>query len=389
VLSARRFQPHYDVMIIGARCAGAATALLLARSGAKVLLVDRQPYGTDTLSTHALMRGGVFQLMQWGLLPEISQAGTPSITATTFHYGRDELRIAIKPEHGVGSLYAPRRTVLDRVLVDAARRAGADVWHGVALSDLRFAQSGRVTGAELTDAQGIPVEVRVDITVGADGRQSSVARLVNARQCLEGRNASGCVFGYFKGLKLDGLHWYFAEGAAAGVIPTNGGHCIFAAVPASRFHAAFGGDTMLGFRQALQANSLELRAAIDGAALQGRLRRFAGAASFLREAHGPGWALVGDAGYYKDPLTAHGITDALRDADLLSRAIIEGHSSSLVTYQDQRDALSLPFFGITDAIAGFSWNMTQIKAHHTQLSAAMKAEFKYLASLGRPAAQAA
>jgi flavin-dependent dehydrogenase len=296
------------------------------------------------------------------------------------------LRISIRPEHGVDCLYAPRRTVLDRILVDAARRAGADVRHGVSLSDLRFAQSGRVTGVELSDAQGMPVEVEADIIIGADGRQSSVARLVNAGISLEGRNASGCVFGYFKGLANEGSHWYFAEGAAAGVIPTNGGHCIFAAVPASSFRDTFGSDIMLGFLQVLRANSVDLRTAIDGAVLEGRLRGFAGGGSFLRDAHGPGWALVGDAGYFKDPLTAHGITDALRDAELLSRAIIEGHPSSLSTYQSQRDALSLPFFSITDAVAGFSWDMTQVKTHHHHLSAAMKAEVKYLNSLNRPAA---
>ena len=115
------FEPRYDAVIAGARCAGAATALLLARSGAKVLMVDRQAYGSDTLSTHALMRGAVLQLTRWGLIPDITAAGTPAIRSTTFHYGSEATRVAIKPEHGVECLFAPRRTVLDRLLVDAVR----------------------------------------------------------------------------------------------------------------------------------------------------------------------------------------------------------------------------------------------------------------------------
>src|SRR5215218_5278480 len=146
---------RYDAVVIGARCAGAATALLLARSGAKVLMVDRQPYGSDTMSTHALMRGANIQLNRWGLMPRISAAGTPAIRSTTFHYGQETIRVDIKPDHGVDCLFGPRRTVLDRILVDAAREAGAEVRHGVALSNLHVVGSGeRVTGALLRDATG-------------------------------------------------------------------------------------------------------------------------------------------------------------------------------------------------------------------------------------------
>jgi 2-polyprenyl-6-methoxyphenol hydroxylase-like FAD-dependent oxidoreductase len=224
-------EPRYDAVIIGARCAGAATALLLARSAAKVLVVDRQSYGSDTLSTHALMRGAVLQLQRWGLVPEIVAEQTPPIRATTFHYGRDAVRVPIKPEHGVECLFAPRRKVLDRILVDAARNAGADVRHGVLLSELQFASDGRVIGVALKDAGGSSMTVRADIVIGADGRNSTVAQLVNARAYVEGLNASGIVFGYFENLAQDGSHWHFAKNAAAGVIPTNSGHCVFASVP--------------------------------------------------------------------------------------------------------------------------------------------------------------
>src|SRR5215468_8783309 len=172
---------HYDAVIIGARCAGAATALLLARSGAKVLVVDRQAYGSDTLSTHALMRGAVLQLSRWGLIPGITAAVTPAIRATTFHYGSEAIRVAIKPEHGVDCLFAPRRTLLDRLLVDAARNAGAEVRHGVLLSELLFSPDGRAIGVSLKGAGGSSMTLRTDIVIGADGRQSTVAQFVKAR----------------------------------------------------------------------------------------------------------------------------------------------------------------------------------------------------------------
>src|SRR5262249_8892998 len=141
-----RSTQHYDVLIAGARCAGAATAPLLARQGARVLLLDRSRYGTDTLSTHALMRGAVVQLHRWGLLPGVAGAGTPPVRSATFHLADGVTLIPVKPKHGVGALYAPRRTVLDAVLANAARAAGAEVRFGVSVTGLRRGRGGRGTG---------------------------------------------------------------------------------------------------------------------------------------------------------------------------------------------------------------------------------------------------
>ena len=370
---------RYDAVIIGARCAGAATAMLLARSGAKVLLVDRQTYGSDTMSTHALMRGAVVLLKRWGLVPRLTARQTPAIYATTFHYGEDSVRVDIKADQDADCLHAPRRTVLDSLLVDAAFEAGAEVRHGVALSELQFAPGGRVSEVELRDASGNHASVCADIVIGADGRQSTVARLVNATAYVEGRNASAAVYGYFENLSRGGSHWHFATKAAAGVIPTNGGYCVFAGVPAQRFAATFGDDVRRGFHQVLASNSPELQVDVERATPIGRLRGFGGATGFLRECHGPGWALVGDAGYFKDPLTAHGITDALRDANTLSREIIAGRAASLGDYQRERDRVSLPFLRATDAIASFSWDVSHVKQLHMELSALMKAEASHIA----------
>ena len=378
----QHFQPPYDAVIVGARCAGAATAMLLARAGMKVLVIDRQAYGSDTMSTHALMRTGVLQLERWGLLPAVMAAGTPEIRATTFHYGSDALSLSIKPEHGIEYLCAPRRTVLDRILVDAARSAGADVRHGVVLSRLQIDNKGQVIGALIRDADGHSTPVRSDIVIGADGRQSTVAALVNAGTYLNGQSASGYVYGYYDGLERCGYHWHFGENVAAGVIPTNHGqHCVFAAVAGDAFRDTFHGNVEGAFLKILAANSPHLSGDVSRARLVGRLRGFAGVAGHLRQSHGPGWALAGDAGYFKDPLTAHGITDALRDAELLARAILDARECALETYQHERDVLSQPLFHVTEAIASFRWSLDEIKSLHASLSASMRAEGEYMASL--------
>jgi len=375
------YPPRYDVIVVGARCAGASTALLLARAGARVLLIDRQAYGSDTSSTLALMRTGVAQLQRWGLLSKIMAAETPEVRHTTFHYGDETLRVSIKRENGVEYLCAPRRTILDRVLVDAAQDAGADVRHGVMLAGLLM-ENNRVTGARLKDEAGNLTEVRSGIVIGADGKQSTVARLVNAESYVEGTGASGCVYGFYEGLWNDGFHWYFGNGVSAGVIPTNHRqHCVFVGVPHDRFATTFRGNMQHAFLQIAAANSARLRDDLDNARLVGRLRGFGGIPGYFRQSYGEGWALVGDAGYFKDPATAHGITDALRDAELLARAILAGRPRALADYQNERDALSKPLFDATDAIASFRWSLDEVKALHVQLSASMRAEGDHIASL--------
>ena len=382
--------PHYDAIVVGARCAGAATAMLLARAGARVLAVDRTTYGSDTMSTHALMRTGVLQLSRWGVLPAVMAEDTPAIHRTTFHYGQESISIAIKPEHQVQYLCAPRRTVLDRVLVDAARLAGADVRHGMALIALRRGADGRVIGVTLKSDDGSFVEVGCDILIGADGRRSTVARLVGAQAYIEGSSSSGCVFGHFENLADDGSHWYFVENAAAGSIPTNNGqHCVFASVPGSRFAAIFRGNIEQAFMSVLAANSAQLAANVSSARVVGRLRGFAGIRGYIRQSFGSGWALVGDAGYFKDPLTAHGITDALRDAELLTHAILDNRPRALAFYQQERDALSRELFQITDSIASFQWSLDEVKALHARLSTSMRAECERMVLMSTPARIAA
>jgi menaquinone-9 beta-reductase len=387
-----RNKEKVSVLVVGARYAGAATAMLLARRGLDVLAIDRGGYGTDTLSTHALMRGGVLQLHRWGLLPRIVRAGTPALRATTFHYGDEAVEIALRHQHGVDALYAPRRSVLDRILVDAAREAGARVRHGWSLAGLIRLPGGRVAGAVLVGPEGERVEVAADLVVGADGIGSAVARMVGAPVLREGRHATAAIYGYWPGLEQAGYHWHYAPGASVAVIPTNGGptngglHCVCVSVPSARFRSELRHDTAAGFRRALAEVAPGLAEAVAGMAPAGGLSVFGGRKGFMRRPFGPGWALVGDASYFKDPLTAHGITDALRDAELVAEAAADGSATAIEDCMRLRDDLSLPLFEVTDEIASFAWDLASVKELHRRLNDAMKREVAHIASLDAPGA---
>src|SRR4051812_4895064 len=218
----------HDVVVVGGRAAGAATAMLLARAGLDVLVVERGRYGTDTLSTQAPVRRGVRQRARWGLLAAIGAAGAPPVRAATFPYAGDAMRVPVKPVGGVDALYAPRRTVLDPVLVDAARAAGAVVEYGTSVTSLTRDEGGRVVGVEGRDLMGRPVRHEARWVVGADGFRSTVAAAVNAPTERWGTAATAAVYGYWPGLEDDGYQWIFRSEGCAGLIPTNDGlTCVF------------------------------------------------------------------------------------------------------------------------------------------------------------------
>jgi flavin-dependent dehydrogenase len=376
-------RPRYDAVVVGARAAGAATAMLLARAGMRVLVVDRIGYGTDTLSTHALMRGGVLQLYRWGLLDRIIDAGTPPIGRTTFRYADGDVTVTIKPSHGVDALYAPRRTLLDPLLVDTAIAAGADVHYGVTVTDVCRDRHGRVIGVEGRDDTGRPFAVGAAIVIGADGLRSTIAERVGAPVEHSGCSAGSVVYGYWSGIDAEGYEWAFRPGFAAGLIPTNDGlTCVFAGSTPARVGR--------GGRQTLEdvvhhASPMIAERMAAGTAPAG-VRSFAGRPAHLRQAWGPGWALVGDAGSWKDPISAHGLTDALRDAELLAGAVVASMNGTaeheaLGAYQATRDRLTLPLLTTADAIASYRWNEHQIGPLLLQLSQAMAVEVDTIAAL--------
>jgi len=187
--------------------------------------------------------------------------------------------------------------------------------------------------------------------------------------------SSGVIYRYFRGVAADGYHWYFTPGSAAGVIPTNDGlACVFAATSAENLRRELDGGAGAGLRRVLTRAAPGLADRLEHHGAAGPPRAFPGLPGYLRDAAGPGWALVGDAGYFKDPITAHGITDALRDAEILARVVTSRGPGAVARYQAERDELSLRLFRVTGRIAAFDWTADEIGGHLLELNAAMAEE---------------
>ena len=372
----------YDAIVVGARAAGAATSMLLARRGFRVLCLDRAREGSDTVSTHALMRAGVQQLHRWGLLDRIRAAGTPPVRTTSFHYGDETIEIPIKDRDGVDALYAPRRTILDAMLVDAAREAGAIVLHERRVTDIARDCDGRVNGVVVNVTEEKPKAIRARIVIGADGIHSRVAHAAGSLVERQGSHAGAAIYGYMPATGSTGYHWYFRPGVSAGAIPTNGGNaCVFVAMPHERFRDELPRGLEAIYRSVLREAAPELAEKLEGREIAGRLVPFAGERGFLRRAHGKGWALVGDAGYFKDPITAHGLSDALMDAELLVNAITQGSDEALEAYEQIRNARAEEFMELSDKIGSYAWSMEELKSYHLRLSELMGHEMKLIRSL--------
>jgi 2-polyprenyl-6-methoxyphenol hydroxylase-like FAD-dependent oxidoreductase len=385
---------HYDAIVVGGRPAGAGTAMLLARGGLRLLVVEAARAGTDTLSTHALMRGGVLQLHRWGLLDAVVAAGTPAIVATEFAYGDQIETVDIRPGGGISALRAPRRTVLDPLLLEAARAAGAEVRMPARVTRL-LTDGTRVRGVEgIERGTGRRFRATAPLTIGADGRNSTVAQAVDADFRRRGTASGAIVYGYFPELPRDRYHWAYRPGVTAGVVPTGDGlACVWVGTSNAKFAQRRSAGLDATYRSLLAEAAPELARSIGATPPVGTLRAFPGQPGWIRSSAGPGWALVGDAGYFKDPITAHGITDALRDAELLARAVLEAPRAAqaqldaLHDYEQTRDRLSEPLFDITERIASYQWDLVELRVHVRELSRAMWPEIDAMLALDQaPAA---
>ncbi|MEL7088210.1 MAG: FAD-dependent monooxygenase, partial [Planctomycetota bacterium] len=277
------FKAHYDTIIIGARCAGSATALQLARTGQRVLLVEREMDPQDTLSTHALMRPAVALLRNWGLLDQIA-ASTPAVCATQFIYGEERLTIPVRPAPGMAGLYAPRRWVLDKVLRDAACDAGASLRLGTRCTGLVHSDKGAVIGVQLTDQSGRTELVFADRVIGADGRSSTVAKYAEAPYPAWSDHRSAVCYAYVDGLPNEGYRWFYSASAYAGLIPTNNGqHCLFTGGTPDLFRETFTPDAFEGMMQILSIWEPGMAADLRHRGPSERVRRFAGAPGFIRQ----------------------------------------------------------------------------------------------------------
>jgi 2-polyprenyl-6-methoxyphenol hydroxylase-like FAD-dependent oxidoreductase len=341
----------YDAIVVGARCAGSPTAMLLARAGHRVLLVDRARFPSDTLSTHYIHQSGVACLARWGLLPRIVATGAPPIRTYTLDLGPFALHGTPPPIGGVADAYSLRRTVLDQILMDAAAEAGAEVRTGFPVDGL-VVDGGRVTGIR---SRGVTERAR--IVIGADGLGSLVARTVDA-PVYDDRGTLTCAYyTYWRGVEMDGVELYPRPGRMIVAAPTAGGEVLTIVLwPRAEFQTVRS-DVERHFMAALEL-APDLAARVRGGERTARFRGTGRLPNFYRRPHGPGWALVGDAGYHKDPILALGIADAFRDAELLAGAVDAGLSGraplaeALERYERRRNELSAHGFQSTIDFAG-------------------------------------
>jgi flavin-dependent dehydrogenase len=376
----------YDVIVVGARVAGASTAMLLARQGHRVLLIDRASMPSDTVSTHAILRTGVLQLTRWGLIDRVIASGVPPIRQITLGFGAERIHFDLRDDFGIEFLCAPRRFVLDSILANASVEAGADFIAGVSAKELLRDRAGRVSGVVAGRGES-RITWRARFVVGADGVNSRVAALVGSRLLHRHPPLNTVHYAYYTGIEAPGFWFQFTPGVNAGVIPTNHQEaCVFVGRSVDRLET-FRSDPESEFRRLLREAGSDLADAVRGGSRTNGFRGTPGLPGFLRQAWGPGWALVGDAGYTKDPISAHGISAALRDAELCARAIDnalrnpERASRHLGEYQRLRDGLALPMYRESKALAGYRWGPSEASTRMRRISQQVREECDVLVSL--------
>jgi 2-polyprenyl-6-methoxyphenol hydroxylase-like FAD-dependent oxidoreductase len=344
----------FDAIVIGARCAGSPTAMLLARKGYKVLVVDRASFPSDTLSTHVVQPRAVALLARWGLLERLVASGCPPLHTYTFDFGPFALTGAPgTADFPVG--YCPRRTVLDKLLVDAAVEAGAELRERFSVEEI-LVSGDRITGIRGRSHGGESVTITAPIVIGADGKSSIVAKRMAPEVYGERPVQQGGYYAYWSGLPTGGrFELHIGDGVGFGAAETHDGlTMVVGGWPHAEYQTRKHDHEASYLRLFDQAPEFVER--LRGARIESKI--LGGATpNFFRKPFGPGWALVGDAGYIKDPITAQGIADAFRDADLVTAAIeawrTGGRSfdAAMAEYQASRDAESLPMYDFTCQIA--------------------------------------
>jgi flavin-dependent dehydrogenase len=384
-----------DVAVVGARCAGAATAMLLARAGHDVLVLERAALPSDTTSTHSLVRPAVVQLARWGLLDRVLASGAPPVrTVDLYRYdgGARAVRLHVENKAGVDHVLAPRRHELDRILADAAVEAGARILDRTTVRDVVLDAHGRATGVRAVTADGSLLDVRARLVIGADGVRSKVARQVAAPLVERHQPGGVCLYTYVGDVAWHGFELHLRERRFSGVFPTHGAEAaVFLMLPiaeAGRLLHAGNRRTQV-WLDFLRDAAPDLAERIEGGSVRAQVRGAVGLPNHVRRAAGHGWALVGDAGYHRDPITAHGITDAFRDAELLAaathRLLLDpaAERAALAVYEQQRDAALARTFALTRELAAFP-PLDRFVQLQTDLARALDDEAHALAVLPDP-----
>jgi flavin-dependent dehydrogenase len=344
----------YDAIVVGARCAGAPTAMLLAEKGYRVLLVDKATFPSDTLSTLVIHATGVACLRRWGLLDQLVATGCPAIDTYTLDFGPLVISGTPHPVDGSSVAYAPRRTVLDKILVDAAAAAGAEVREGFTVEEV-LVEDGVAVGIRGHGAGGAPVVERARVVIGADGWNSQVARAVGAERYHEKPVLENAFYTFWSGLPYTAFTTLIREDRGIAAIPTNDDLTLVLVGCPFAQAADYRKDVEDSYMAGLDRDP----AVAEVFRSARREDRFTGGGvpNFFRKPFGPGWALVGDAAYTKDPVTAQGISDAFRSAERCVAALDQvwtgtrSFEEAMGEYQQVRDAAALPIYEFTAQLA--------------------------------------
>ncbi|HTK15664.1 MAG TPA: NAD(P)/FAD-dependent oxidoreductase [Acidimicrobiia bacterium] len=344
----------YDAIVVGARCAGSPAAMLLARKGYRVLVVDRASFPSDTLSTHFIHAPGVAALHQWGLLDQVIASNCPPVNSYSFDFGPITISGTPRPSDGIATGYAPRRTILDKILVDGAARAGAEVREHFTVEEVVI-EDGTVVGIRGHGENGKSVVERARVVIGADGRNSHVAKAVMPEQYNEKPMLMWAFYTYWSGLPIDSFATTIRPDRGWAAFPTNDGLTLVVVGWPAAEATAYKSDVEANYLKTLEL-APEFAERVRGAQ---REERFAGGSvpNFFRKPYGPGWALVGDAGYNKDPITAQGISDAFHDAELCADALDttfagkRSYTEAMADYHRTRDARVLAIYEFTTQLA--------------------------------------
>jgi flavin-dependent dehydrogenase len=350
-----------DVVIVGARCAGSAAAIALARAGRKVIAVDSARFPAPTISTHLMWPGGLAELARLGALDRVAALGAPRLPLASVEIPGVRAVGGYSAVDGISYAMCVRRAGLDLALVETARAAGAEVREGTRVTGLLSAE-GRVAGVEVNERGGRSYALRARVVVGADGRRSTVARLVGAADpYLSRRDGRACYYAYFddphESLRAVASQW--RQGAELGTaFPCDGGLTLVLLMPPDARAAEFRKYPEKEYDRTIDELLPGLRERLRGCVRRSRVFGAAGLESYFRVSAGPGWALVGDAGHFKDPVTAQGIRDALRFGRLVGESLaglpdlsaggVDAVDSVLAEWERRRDRECLEAFYWTD-----------------------------------------
>jgi 2-polyprenyl-6-methoxyphenol hydroxylase-like FAD-dependent oxidoreductase len=340
--------------------------MLLARAGLSVRLLERSARLGDVVSGHLIKPTGVARLRRWKVLDTVLDTGCPRLDDRVLWLGGQPHRPPA-PEPGPCPI-APRRTVLDPILLTAAADAGAKVEMGVSVDGL-LRQGGRVTGVTTSAGQR-----RARLVIGADGRNSRIARLAGATTYHDHPPVTFAYYTYWRGCPVTGVHAWLEPGRFFGIFPVGGGLTLaFVQAPRGQY-PTFRRDPLGAYVRELRSRPA-LAGLLGQAVIAEPLRGTAALPTFFRKSSGPGWALAGDAGHHKDPAIARGIADAFRDADLVAAAVTDNWNgdldAALAEYGRQRDQCAIPLSDADLGIArldmaagalGAAWNqMTELE----------------------------